>query len=74
LNIFAPALSLQVSRFRGVKAADTGTTSVFMGPRLVAARGCWNAQVDFDLPVNIENSAMQTVPNYRIRGGLSLQF
>jgi hypothetical protein len=30
-----------VDRFRGKKAEDTGITSVFLGPRLVASRGRW---------------------------------
>jgi hypothetical protein len=60
--------------FRGEVAEDTGITSVFVGPRLVASRGRWSAQLDVDLPVMIDNSALQVVPDYRIRGGISFHF
>jgi hypothetical protein len=42
-----------VDRFRGAPAVDTGSTSVFVGPRIVASRGRWSAEVDVDLPVLI---------------------
>jgi hypothetical protein len=37
-------------------------------------RGRWSAQVDVDLPVDVENSALQIVPDYRVRSGVSVQF
>jgi hypothetical protein len=61
-------------RFRGEPAEDTGITSLFVGPRLVASRGHWSAQVNVDLPVLIDNTALQAVPDYRIRGGISFHF
>jgi hypothetical protein len=63
-----------VDRFRGKAADDTGITSVFVGPRIVASRGHWSAEVDVDLPVLINNTALQVVPDYRIRGGISFYF
>ncbi|MEY2544216.1 MAG: hypothetical protein QOE81_1677, partial [Verrucomicrobiota bacterium] len=63
-----------VDRFRGKAAEDTGITSVFVGPRVVASHGRWSAEVDVDLPVSIENTALQIVPDYRLRGGVSLHF
>ena len=63
-----------VDRFRGKKAEDTGITSVFLGPRLVASRGRWSAEVAIDLPVSIDNTALQVVPDYRLHGGISVQF
>jgi hypothetical protein len=63
-----------VDRFRGKAAEDTGITSVFLGPRVVASRGRWSAEVDVDLPVLIDNTALQVVPDYRIRGGISFHF
>jgi hypothetical protein len=63
-----------VDRFRGKKAEDTGITSVFLGPRLVASRGRWSAEVGAEFPVSIENTALQVVPDYRLRGGISVQF
>ena len=63
-----------VDRFRGKAAADTGITSVFVGPRIVASRGRWSGEVDVDLPVLIDNTALQVVPDYRIRGGIAFHF
>jgi hypothetical protein len=63
-----------VDRFRGAPAVDTGITSVFVGPRIVASRGRWSAEVDVDLPVLINNTALQVVPDYRIRGGIAFHF
>ncbi len=63
-----------VDRFRGKVAEDTGITSVFVGPRVVTSHGRWSAEVDVDLPVSIENTALQIVPDYRLRGGVSFHF
>jgi hypothetical protein len=63
-----------VDRFRGKPAEDTGITSVFLGPRIVASRGRWSAEFDVDLPVLIDNTALQVVPDYRVRGGISFHF
>ena len=63
-----------VDRFRGKKAEDTGITSVFLGPRVVASRGRWSAEVAAELPVLIDNTALQVVPDYRLRGGISFHF
>lgn len=63
-----------VDRFRGKPAEDTGITSVFIGPRVVASRGRWSAEVEVDLPASIENTALQVVPDYRLRGAISFHF
>jgi hypothetical protein len=63
-----------VDRFRGKPAEDTGITSVFVGPRAVASWRRWSAELDVDLPVLIDNTALQVVPDYRLRAGISLQF
>lgn len=63
-----------VDRFRGAKAVDTGIDSVFLGPRLVASHGRFSAEIAVDLPVSIDNTALQAVPDYRLRGGISMQF
>jgi hypothetical protein len=60
--------------FRGQPAEDTGITSVFVGPRLTAAFGRVSAEIAIDLPVSIDNTALQAVPDYRIRGGIAFQF
>ena len=63
-----------VDRFHGEPAADTGITSVFVGPRVVASRGRFSAEAAIDLPVRIDNTALQVVPDYRLRGAISFHF
>jgi hypothetical protein len=63
-----------VDRFRGKPAEDTGITSIFVGPRIIAARGRLSAEFAVDLPVSIDNTALQAVPDYRFRGGIAVQF
>ena len=63
-----------VDRFRGKPAEDTGITSVVVGPRVVVAHGRWSAEAAVDLPVLIENTALQAVPDYRLRAGIAVQF
>lgn len=63
-----------VDRFRGKKAEDTGITSVFLGPRVVISRGRWSGEVAAELPVSIDNTALQVVPDYRLRAAVSFHF
>jgi hypothetical protein len=63
-----------VDRFRGAQAEDTGITSVFVGPRLVVSRGRFSAEIGTEIPVSIENTALQVVPDYRLRGAISFHF
>jgi hypothetical protein len=63
-----------VDRFRGKKAEDTGITSVFLGPRMVVSRGRFSAEVAAEIPVLIDNTALQVVPDYRLRGAISFHF
>jgi len=61
-------------RFRGEPAVDTGISSVFLGPRVVASRGRWSAEASAELPVFIHNTSLQVVPDYRLHGAISVQF
>jgi hypothetical protein len=63
-----------VDRFRGKPAEDTGITTVFAGPRIVASRQKWSAEIDLDFPLLIDNTAFQIVPDYRVRAGISFHF
>ncbi len=63
-----------VDRFRGKPAEDTGITSVFLGPRLIASRGRFSAEIAAEFPVSIDNTALQVVPDYRLRGAISFHF
>jgi hypothetical protein len=63
-----------VDRFRGATAIDTGITSVFIGPRLITSRGRWSAEIAGELPVSLDNTAFQIVPDYRLHGAISVHF
>ena len=63
-----------VDRFQGRPAEDTGITSLFLGPRVIAAFGRISAEIEVDLPVSIDNTALQVVPDYRFRGGIAIRF
>lgn len=63
-----------LDRFRGKQAGDTGITSVFLGPRIIASLGKVSAEIAAELPVVMENTALQIVPDYRIRAGISFRF
>ncbi len=63
-----------VDRFRGQRAEDTGITSVFLGPRVVLSRGKLSAELAAELPVSIDNTALQAVPDYRLRASFAIRF
>ncbi|MDB6123451.1 MAG: hypothetical protein JWQ71_2444 [Pedosphaera sp.] len=61
--------------FLGMKAEDTGMTAVYLGPQI---NFTWSdklsAEIGVDLPVSIANTSFQTVPDYRVRAGLTWHF
>ncbi|MFL6527869.1 MAG: hypothetical protein ACJ8IQ_07220 [Chthoniobacterales bacterium] len=61
-------------RFRGEPAEDTGITAVFVGPRVVASIGKWTGELSAEFPVSVENTALQVVPDYRLRASIGLRF
>lgn len=61
-------------RFRGELAEDTGNTSVYLGPRVLISLGKVSAELGGEIPVSIDNTALQAVPNYRLRARFVLQF
>jgi hypothetical protein len=63
-----------VDRFRGKEAEDTGITSVMVGPHILVSLGKISAEIGADLPVSIDNTALQVVPDYRLRGGVAIRF
>jgi hypothetical protein len=63
-----------VDRFRGEPAEDTGITSVFLGPRLLVSHGKLSAEFAAELPVSIDNTALQAVPDYRLRASFGVRF
>src|SRR6266516_1387352 len=79
---YTVALQLNVSgetkgrdTFQGAKADDTGITSVFLGPQISVTWGeRLSAELGADLPVSIDNTALQTVPDYRVRAAVNWRF
>ncbi len=63
-----------VDRFQGKPAEDTGITSLFAGPRLSASLGKISAEVAVEIPLTIDNTALQAVPDYRLSGALAIRF
>jgi hypothetical protein len=60
--------------FQGVPDPDSGVTALYLGPRIVAAWGRVNGEVAVDIPVIMNATSYQTTADYRIRGGISIQF
>jgi hypothetical protein len=61
-------------RFHGEHADDTGFTSVFLGPRLLASHGKLSAELAAEIPVSIDNTALQAVPDYRLKASIGIRF
>ena len=61
--------------FAGEKAEDTGITAVYLGPEIIATwKDKLSAELSLDLPVSIDNTALQLVPDYRVRAALTWRF
>jgi hypothetical protein len=63
-----------LDRFQGQRAADTGITAIYLGPRVVASFGKVSGELAVELPVSIDNTAFQVVPDYRLRGSVAIRF
>jgi hypothetical protein len=61
-------------RFRGAPAEDTGMTEEYLGPRIVASYGRWSGEFAVEIPVLIDNTALQAVPDYRLKAGIAFRF
>ena len=66
--------SKDTDRFQGRVAEDTGVTSLYVGPRITGQLGNFSADVGIDLPVLMNTTKFQAVPDYRIRAGLTWHF
>ena len=64
-----------LDKFGHERAGDTGLTAVYVGPQFNAT---WSdkisASVGVDLPVVMDNTALQAVPDYRVRGAVTWRF
>jgi hypothetical protein len=54
-------------RFQGRAAEDTGVTSVFVGPRIIASHDQISGELAAEFPVLMNTTALQAVPDYRLR-------
>lgn len=63
-----------LDRFRGEHAEDTGITSVFVGPRIVGSFDVFTGELGAEFPVSIDNTALQIVPDYRLRASVGVRF
>lgn len=61
--------------FQGSVADDTGITAVYLGPQINFS---WSdklsVEVGVDFPVSLQNTSLQTVPDYKVRGGVTWRF
>lgn len=61
--------------FEGEKADDTGMTAVYLGPAIsLTWKENLSADLGVDIPVVQDNTALQLVPDYRIRAAMSWRF
>ncbi len=61
--------------FQGTDADDTGLTAVYLGPQInFTWSEKFSAEIGADLPASIDNTALQTVADYRIRAGITYRF
>jgi hypothetical protein len=60
--------------FLGEPATDTGVTSLYVGPRIVASFGRVDGEVGVDLPAIMNTTDFQTTADYRIRAALTIRF
>lgn len=63
-----------LDRFQGNVAEDTGITAVYLGPRVVASFGKISGELSVELPVSVDNTALQVVPDYRLHGSVAISF
>jgi len=49
-------------------------TSVFVGPRIIASRNHVSGEIAAEFPVLIDNTALQIVPDYRLRASVALSW
>jgi hypothetical protein len=66
--------SKDVDRFQGRVAEDTGVTSVFIGPRIIASHDQISGELAAEFPVLMNTTALQVVPDYRLRASVAVSW
>lgn len=58
----------------GERQGDTGINSKFLGPELLLTSGNWSAEVGWDIPLDINNTGLQSVVDYKLRAAIAYRF
>jgi hypothetical protein len=66
--------SKDVDRFQGRAAEDTGVTSVFVGPRIIASHNQISGEFAAEFPVLMNTTAFQAVPDYRLHASIAVSW
>jgi hypothetical protein len=66
--------SKDVDRFQGHAAEDTGVTSLFVGPRVIAAHDQISGELAAEFPVLMNTTKLQVVPDYRLRASFAVSW
>src|SRR5437868_11477508 len=66
--------SKDVDRFQGRAAEDTGVTSVFVGPRIIASHDQISGEFAAEFPVLMNTTAFQAVPDYRLHASIAVSW
>jgi len=66
--------SKDVDRFQGRAAEDTGVTSVFVGPRIIVSHDQISGELAAEFPVLMNTTALQAVPDYRLRASVAVSW
>ena len=74
LQFFTSGETKGKDEFQGHPAEDTAMTEEYVGPRVVASYGRWSAEFKAEIPVILENSSFQVMPDYRLKAGIAIRF
>ena len=58
----------------GEHDGDTGTNALFLGPELVLTTDDWRWALGWDIPLDINNSGIQSVSDYKLRAAVQHRF
>jgi len=73
-NAPSPGKARDVDRFQGRAAEDTGVTSVFVGPRIIVSHDQMSGEFASESPVLMNTTALQAVPDYRLRASVAVSW
>lgn len=75
LEATVSAMDKSTDTFMGENADDTGMHILYAGPKLIATwKNRLSAEAAVEVPVSIHNSALQSVPDLRVRTGVTWRF